>query len=79
MKLRLPAMVIFLLSPVSAAICSRRHRRTLSATAKKPASVAGFLYLRLCITRLTTLFLSAAPLSLSPHSLKLIIQTPSSL
>jgi hypothetical protein len=31
-----------------------RRRRTLSASTKKPASLAGFSYLRLC---LTTLFL----------------------
>jgi hypothetical protein len=57
MKLHLLAIVTSLLSPAIAAICSRRHRRTLSATAKKPASVAGFLYLSLSITRLITLFL----------------------
>ena len=33
------------ISPATAANSSRRHRRTLSATAKKPASLAGFLYL----------------------------------
>ncbi len=83
MKLPLPPIVVFLLSPATAANNSRRHRRTLSATAKKPASVAGFRYLilsmMLSMTRLTALFLPAAPLSRSPRSLKLIIQTPSSL
>jgi len=79
MKLRLPAIVVFLLSPATAASCSRRHRRTLSATAKKPASVAGFLYLRLSMTRLTALFLPAARASHTPRSLQLTIQTPSSL
>jgi hypothetical protein len=34
-----------------------RRRRTLSAITKKPASLAGFSYLRLCLTRLTSLFL----------------------
>jgi hypothetical protein len=34
-----------------------RRRRTLSAITKKPASLAGFSYLRLCLTRLTTFIL----------------------
>ena len=34
-----------------------RPRRTLSAIAKKPASLAGFSYLPLCVTRLTTFFI----------------------
>lgn len=83
MKLRLLAIVVFLFSPAIAANCSRRHRRTLSATAKKPASGAGFLYLRLSMmlsmTHLLALFLPAAPLSRSPRSFQLTIQTPSSL
>ncbi len=79
MKLYPLAIVVFLLSPATAASCSRRHCRTLSATAKKPASVAGFLYLRLSMTRLTALFLPAAPLSRTPRSLQLTIQTPSNL
>jgi hypothetical protein len=45
MKLQLLAMPVFLLSPTTAANCFRRHCRTLSASAKKPASLAGFLYL----------------------------------
>jgi hypothetical protein len=84
MKLRLLAIVVSLLSPATAANCSRRLRRTLSAncptlsaTTKKPASMAGFLYLRLSMTRLTALFLPAAPLSRTPRSLQLTIQTPS--
>jgi hypothetical protein len=34
-----------------------RPRCTLSAITKKPASLAGFSYLRLCLTRLTTFIL----------------------
>ena len=34
-----------------------RRCRTLSAITKKPASLAGFSYLRLCLTRLTTFIL----------------------
>ena len=67
MKLPPLAIVVFLLSS-SAANSSPRHRRTLSATTttlsattKKPASVAGFLYFRLSITRPTALFLPAGP------------------
>jgi hypothetical protein len=56
MKLHLLAMVLFLLFPTTAAYCSRRHRRTLSASAKKTASVAGCLSLRLNISRLAALF-----------------------
>jgi hypothetical protein len=44
------AMVVFLLCRSTAAHSSRRQRRTLSATAKKPASMAGFLYLFLNMT-----------------------------
>ncbi|CAN5567433.1 hypothetical protein BH20ACI3_BH20ACI3_43120 [soil metagenome] len=79
MKLRPLAIVLFLFSPVTAANCSRRHRRTLSATTKKPASMAGFLYLRLSLTRLTALLLPPAPLPPTPRSIQLTIQTPSSL
>jgi hypothetical protein len=35
-----------------------RLRRTLSAITKKPASLAGFSYFRLCLTRITPLFFS---------------------
>jgi hypothetical protein len=86
MKLPLPPIVVFLLSPATAANNSRRHHRTLSASTKKPASLAGFLYLRLSMTRLTALFLRAssrtlpaARASYSPRSLHSTIQTPSSL
>jgi hypothetical protein len=78
MKLTLPAFVVVTIVPATAANNSRRHRRTLSATAKKPASVAGFLYLTINIPRLTPLFLPPAPLSRSPRSLHFTIQTPSS-
>lgn len=50
MKLLLLAMVVFLLCRPTAAHSARRQRRTLSATAKKPASMAGFLYLFLNMT-----------------------------
>ena len=66
MKLPLPAMVLFLFSPASAANSSRRHRRTLSATAKKPASLAGFLFLKLNLSRLAALF-SLPPPHLHPR------------
>jgi len=83
MKLPSLPIVLFLFSPATAAHSSRRHRRTLSATAKKPASLAGFLYLRLSKmlskTPLAGSFPPAAPLSRSPRSLHLIIQTPNSL
>jgi hypothetical protein len=84
MKLR-PLATVFLFSPPTAANCSRRHRRTLSPTAKTLSPTtknqpqrAGLLYLRLSITRLTALFLPQARLSLSPRALNLFIQTPSS-
>ncbi len=56
--------------PRTAANYSRRFPRTLSATAKKPASLAGFLSRGLNISRLTVLFLPASPLSapLTPFS-----------
>jgi hypothetical protein len=79
MKLPLQAIVVFLFLPghwriplpVTAALCLRPQ--------KKPALLAGFLYLRLNISPLTSLFLPTAPLSRSPRSLQLTIQTPSSL
>ena len=56
MKLQQLAIVVFLISPTSAANCSRRHCRTLSATAKKPASLAGFLFLKFNLTLPFALF-----------------------
>jgi hypothetical protein len=79
MKLRLPAFVVVTIAPATAVNSFRRHRRTLSATTKKPASVAGFLYLTLNIPRLTALFLPPTHLSRTPRSLHFTIQTPSSL
>lgn len=52
MKLQPLTIVLFLISPTTAANCSRRHCRTLSTTQKKPASLAGFLFLTLYIIRL---------------------------
>ncbi len=79
MKMPLLTMIVITIVPATAASCSHRHRRTLSATAKKPASVAGFRFLMLSKTCLALLFLPAAPLSLSPPALNLTIQTPNSL
>jgi hypothetical protein len=79
MKLQLLAMVVFLLFPTTAAYCSRRHCRTLSVSTKKPASVAGFLFLMISKFRRAALVPSRSPSLLFPRSLKLIIQTPSSL
>jgi len=79
MKLRLLMMVVFLLFLVTAANCSPRHCRTLSATTKKPASLAGFLYLGLTFSRRTALFLPATSLSCRRRSFQSTIQTPSSL
>jgi hypothetical protein len=73
MKLHPLIMAVLLFSPAIAAHC--RHGRTLSritkirsaitkslsASTKKPASVAGFRYLRLCITRLSAPFLPSDP------------------
>jgi hypothetical protein len=78
MKLRLLLIVLFLLFPLTATHSSRRHRRTLSPAAKKPASLAGFLHLTLCISHLTALFLLTVLLSRPPTALQLTIQTPSS-
>ena len=55
-----------------------RQRRTLSATAKKPALLAGFLYLRFHLTRLTTLLLRSTLLSTTSCPSQLFIQTPNS-
>ena len=79
MKLPPLAIVVLLLSPAIAAHCTRRHRRTLSATTKKPASLAGFLYLIRSNFRLIAAFLSRALTSPHPSAPKLTIQTPSSL
>ena len=78
MKLQQLAIVVFLISPTSAANCSRPHCRTLSATAKKPASLAGFLFLKFNLTLPFALFPPLAPTSLQPHLLNLITQTPNS-
>jgi hypothetical protein len=78
MNLLLPPFVVFLSAPTAAANSSRRHRRTLSASAKKPAALAGFLYLILSIAHHNGSFPSRNPLSRSPRSLHLLIQTPSS-
>lgn len=45
-----------------------RRRRTLSATAKKPALLAGFRYLRFHLTGLTTLLLLSTLLSATSGS-----------
>jgi hypothetical protein len=78
MKLSLPAIVLFLF-PLPRAHFSPPLRRLLSATTKKPASLAGFLYLILSIAHLNRSFPSRDPLSRSPGSLQLLFQTPSSL
>jgi hypothetical protein len=44
----------------------------------RPASLAGFLFLKLNLTLRFALFLSLAPPSLQPHLLNLITQTPGS-
>ena len=60
MKLRPLAIVLFLFSPSTGELlCSSPpyfvcDQKTLAATIKKSASIAGFLHLRLNITRLTT-------------------------
>ena len=77
MKLRLRLWSSPYLS-LATANSSPRLRRTLFATTKKPASLAGFRYLRLGNSHLTALFPLASPLSRSPRSLQLTIQTPSS-
>ena len=75
----LAIVVVVLLSPAIAAHCSRRQRCTLSATTKKPASLAGFLYLIRSNFRPIAAFLSRALTSPHPSAPKLTIQTPSSL
>jgi hypothetical protein len=78
MKLALPAIVLFLF-PLPLTNSSPRLRRILSSPTKKPASLGWLLYLIFNLTRLTPLFLPVSPLSRTPRSLQLIIQTPSSL
>ena len=77
MKLRLP-LLLFLFVPGHWRIPLNVSAPTLSATTKKPASQAGFRYLRLANSHLIALFPLASPLSRSPGSLQLTIQTPSS-
>jgi hypothetical protein len=79
MKLRPLTMIVSLLSLTRTANCSRCHRRTLSVTAKKPASVAGFLYLRPNSFPWQLLFFPWPDLHTSLNSPKFITQTPSSL
>jgi len=74
MKL-LPMSILIFLSLQLLANFARR-RRTLSAITTKPASLAGFSYLRLCLTRLTSLFLLPTLLSATPRPSQLSIQTP---
>ncbi len=79
MKTQPLTMVVSLLCPPTATNSSHRHCRTLSASAKKPASLAGFLHLGLTFSPRTALFpacnLTFLQASLIPSS----IQTPSSL
>jgi len=78
MKLPPLTMVLFLfLAP--AAHSSHRQRRTLSATTKKPASLAGFRYLLLSLAHLNGSFLPRPSFSLASLQTQLFIQTPSSL
>lgn len=82
MKLQPLAMVVFLMSPLSAANCSRRHAELCLRSQKKPVPIiigAGCLCLKLNFTLPFALFLSLAPPSLQPHPFNLITQTPSSL
>jgi hypothetical protein len=69
MKLRLRLWSSPYLSPATAN-SSPRLRRTLFATTKKPASLAGFRYLRLGNSHLIALFLSPPHFSarLAPFS-----------
>lgn len=54
MKLQLPAIVVFLF--LTTGDSSPRLRPTLSASTKKPASLAGFLYFSLTFSRLNRSF-----------------------
>jgi hypothetical protein len=76
MKLPLPAILLFLLSPATGALLSTSVPYSV-CDYKKPASLAGFLYLILNIAHLNGSFPSRDPLSRSPRSLQLTIQTPS--
>ena len=79
MKLLLPAILLLpFLSPATGEP-SPRLRPSLSATTKKPASLAGFLYLILTIAPLNGSFPSATLFPLASLSPQLLIQTPSSL
>ena len=81
MKPRPLAMVVFLFFSITAANSSRRHRRTLPATTKKPASVAGFLLTQTLPDshdRLYRSFSFPKPTLHSPPYLNLFTQTPSS-
>jgi hypothetical protein len=73
MKLQLPALVLFLLSP-PLAHSSPRLRPTLFATTKKPASLAGFLYLILSIAHLNRFSPSRDPLPARPAPLSCLFK-----
>ena len=79
MKLQLLAIVFLFLSPATAANSSRRQRRTLSATAKKPASMAGFFSLRFDSARIIAHSFPCRRVSRASRFLNLITQTPNSL
>jgi len=70
-----PLSILILLFPPAMANFTRR-RCTLSPITKKPASLAGFSCLQLCLTPLTTLFPLLTLLSATPRSSQLSIQTP---
>ena len=83
MKLSPPATFVFRFSPLTAAHSSPSHGRSLSAitktlspTTKKPASLAGFLFLLTSNTPLTPAFFSPALCALNSPAPNLIIQTP---
>ena len=78
MKLPLPAIVVFLLSPATGELLSPSPPHSV-CDHKKPASLAGFLYLIRSNFRLIAAFLSRAVTSPHPSAPKLTIQTPSSL
>jgi hypothetical protein len=80
MNIHLLAIVVFLMSSPSP------RRTAFAVTAelclqaqKKPASLAGFLFLKLNFCRLPSLSLPLATPSHPPHISSLITQTPSSL
>lgn len=78
MKLPLPAIVVFLFLPALWRTPLHRLRLTLSAATKKPASLAGSLYLPLKSFASPLLLLHVARTSHPPRSLQVTIQTPSS-